>query len=288
MSNKEFASNHHDRAEAGAQLSGGFDREHLSQQVQSLFDKLKSSSGEAKNSTDGLKYLDLDKTVEKNGSGSAERTKSPDGQSANGSAAAERAKGLDNQSNIHDKKAGDPKFPDGSLDRPQLNKPGTVDREGFEQPASKKEDQSGPARNGEPTLRDKLSDKIVGRLSETERRAYDDETKRMEQHRQDVMKWGMSNIVPPPPYPKAPDTPLHGEVERRVREAESKITKDIRERMSPDERERLDSQSRDYDAARRRNFIKNPAGTGERNVPPVPGNAVKNYWDRVRDGVENF
>ena len=137
---------------------------------------------------------------------------------------------------------------------------------------------------------DKLKRSVEDQMTAQERKQYESEEKALAQHKKDVLDWGLKSTWNPEPYPKAPNSPMHDVIARRVQDAETAIGKDVRREMSPGEQRRLDEQFQEYrDAIRKANEIKDPLGTGGTfRAKPEPGPAVKDYFKRVGVATEDY
>lgn len=137
---------------------------------------------------------------------------------------------------------------------------------------------------------DKLKRSVEGQMTAQERKQYEAEEKALTQHKRDVLDWGLKSTLNPEPYPKAPNSPMHDAIDRRVQEAEAAIGKQVRREMSPGEQRRLDEQFQEYrDAIRKANETRDPLGTGGMyRAKPEPGPAVKDYFKRVGAAAEDY
>jgi hypothetical protein len=140
------------------------------------------------------------------------------------------------------------------------------------------------------TLSDRIRRHVESKMTPEEQKKFDDENKALAEHERKVISWAMTMMVPPPPYPQMPDTPMHKEINRRAERLENQISEEVRGQMSQTDLRRLDSQMKEYqqknqDATRIRNLV----GTGEGFRPlPTPGNAIKDYFDRVSEATERY
>ncbi len=137
---------------------------------------------------------------------------------------------------------------------------------------------------------DKIKRSVEGQMTAQERKQYEAEEKALAQHKKDVLDWAIKSTLNPEPYPKAPKSPMHDAIDRRVQEAEAAIGKQVRREMSPGEQSRLDEQFQEYrDAIRKANETRDPLGTGEMyRAKPEPGPAVKDYFKRVGAAAEDY
>jgi hypothetical protein len=137
---------------------------------------------------------------------------------------------------------------------------------------------------------DKLKRSVEGQMTAQERKQYEAEEKALTQHKRDVLDWGLKSTLNPEPYPKAPNSQMHDAIDRRVKEAEAAIGKQVRREMSPGEQRRLDEQFQEYrDAIRKANETRDPLGTGGMyRAKPEPGPAVKDYFKRVGAAAEDY
>lgn len=138
------------------------------------------------------------------------------------------------------------------------------------------------------TLNDQVKDKVMKKMTPEETKRYDEENKKIADFDKEVRRWSTLMTLNPPPFPEAPNCPMHEEVQRRVQQAEQKIADDVRAHMTPAEKERLDKQMKEYeDGVKEARTIHNPMGTGEGFKPlPEPGDAVKDYWYRIKVATE--
>jgi hypothetical protein len=140
------------------------------------------------------------------------------------------------------------------------------------------------------TLDERIRHHVESKMTPEEHKKFDDENKALADHERKVVAWGMSSMIPPPPYPVMPDTPMHKEIGRRAEQLEKQITDQVKSQMSPTDLIRLDVQMKDYT----RRFqdattIHNPLGTGEGFKPmPKPGNAIKDYYDRIAEATDQY
>lgn len=142
------------------------------------------------------------------------------------------------------------------------------------------------------TLNAKLRRHVEGKLAPEERKTFDQENKALAEHERKVISWASTLMVPPPPYPAMPDTPMHREISRRVEKLSEQISEQVRGEMSQTDIRRLDNQLKDYQHKyREATTIRNPMGTGEGfklfNMP-TPGNAIKDYFDRVAEATDRY
>lgn len=137
---------------------------------------------------------------------------------------------------------------------------------------------------------DKLKRSVEGQMTAPERKQYEAEEKALTQHKRDILDWGLKSTLNSEPYPKAPNSPMHDAIDRRVQEAEAAIGKQVRREMSAGEQRRLDEQFQEYrDAIRKANEIKDALGTGGMyRAKPEPGPAVKDYFKRVGAAAEDY
>lgn len=140
------------------------------------------------------------------------------------------------------------------------------------------------------TWEDKIRRVEEDKMTNTERRQYERENEAMERYNDEVRRWGTLETLNPPPFPKHPICPMHQEIDRRVQAAEDEISAQVCSEMSPFERVRLDRQLNQYEEATNDRYrVRNPLGTGEGFAPlPEPGNAVKDYYDRIAEATEGY
>lgn len=193
--------------------------------------------------------------------------------------------------------AGDKHFQSGGKEDQSLGLPG-IKLSGFDQEAPDHE--TSPWKRlwhrfedlvGQPaTLSDHIKEKVVKDLKPEEAKKYAAEEKLLKEHEDAMTRWGLLATINPGLAPKAPDCPMHDEVNKRVAAAEHKITEQIRADMTPHERQRLDKQMREYQVGLKESrMFGDPVGTGGfYQAPPTPGNAVRDYWDRVKEQTEKF
>ena len=138
------------------------------------------------------------------------------------------------------------------------------------------------------TLDDKLRHHCESKMTKEEHQKFDSENKAMEEHQRKVLQWSVSTMIPVPPYPQRPDTPMHKEIDRRTQELQKNITKTVRDSMSPSDLIRLDKSMGDYKRrVEESQTIRNPFGTGEGFRPmPTPGSTIKDYYLRVAEATE--
>ena len=138
------------------------------------------------------------------------------------------------------------------------------------------------------TLEDKLREKAEKDMSPDERKQFEKENKDLAEYHRKLIHWETLATINPPPMPMPPDTPMHKEIEKRVEKMEKEIEDYVKSKMSPQDRERLDKQLKKFeDESAQARRILNPFGTGEGfRRPPEPGNAMKDYWDRVKEETE--
>lgn len=138
------------------------------------------------------------------------------------------------------------------------------------------------------TLDDKVRNHVESKMTPDEHKKFDDEKKALADYERQWQIAATSTMIPPPPIPKMPETPMHKEIDKRVQTMEKEIGDEVKSQMSPTDLKRLDGQMKDYqnkfEESRR---IRNPYGTGEGHDPlPTPGNAIKDYYDRVAEATE--
>lgn len=140
------------------------------------------------------------------------------------------------------------------------------------------------------SLDEKLKHHVEGKMTADERKKFDAETKSLDDYRTRELAWAAGTMLPPPPYPKRPETPMHQEIERRVQELEKKLTSEVRNSMSPTDLIRLDKQMSSYQQqVKEATTIKNPFGTGEAFRPmPKPGTTIQDYYSRVAEFSEKY
>jgi hypothetical protein len=140
------------------------------------------------------------------------------------------------------------------------------------------------------TLGEKLHEKVEKGMTPEEHKRYEQENKQLEEYNRKVVAWGVQATINPGPMPEAPNLPMHKEVDRRVAALEKEIADGVRRDMSPEDRRRLDKQFKTWgDELEDSQKIHNPLGTGEGFRPrPQPGNAVKDYFDRVKEATEKY
>lgn len=139
------------------------------------------------------------------------------------------------------------------------------------------------------TLDDKVRSHVESKMSPEEQKKFNAENKAMDEYHSKMLGWMVSTMIPPPPMPEKPVTPMHQEIEKRAQDMEKQITSDVKSRMSPTDLKRLDDQIKDYqrkyDEATK---IVEPDITGyfHNRELPKPGNAIKDYFDRVAEATE--
>ncbi len=140
------------------------------------------------------------------------------------------------------------------------------------------------------TLDEKLRHHVESKMSEPEHKVFESENKAMEDYRRNVIAWSLSTVLPPPPYPKRPDTPMHEEICRRAEMLEQNITREVRNSMSPTDLIRLDKQMSDYkQRVKESRSIRSPYGTGEAfKMQPKPGFTIQDYFQRVAEATEKY
>jgi hypothetical protein len=164
---------------------------------------------------------------------------------------------------------------------------------GFDQEASKKHESIigsviGTVKNlFEPneTLSDQVKAKVIADLNPHDKRAYDDES--LEANQQAVKNWSLSAAVFDTTYPKPIYEPLHTAVAQRTVEQEEKIATGVETHMTPEERKRLSEQFDQYEGGDKPTII-NPFQLVGGREKSEPGNAIKDYWDRIREATDSF
>ncbi len=137
---------------------------------------------------------------------------------------------------------------------------------------------------------DKLRRVVEGQMSPQERRQYEKENEAMAKYKQELSSWGLLATIEPSPMPKAPDCPMHETVNKRMRDAERVIEKQVRDGMSPEEQKQLDREYREYkEALKKDREPGDPLGTGGLTRPRArPGSAVNAYYRRVNEAVDAY
>lgn len=140
------------------------------------------------------------------------------------------------------------------------------------------------------SLHDKIHEKIESKMTPEERKRYEKENKELEDYNNRVRAWETQMSLIPGPRPARPETPMHGLIDQRTSEAEKQIAKTVLSHMSPEDRARLDKQNTEY-SKQLEEYYKpgNPWGTGDGfRRPPTPGNAIKDYQDRIKEETEKY
>lgn len=140
------------------------------------------------------------------------------------------------------------------------------------------------------SLDDKIRNHVKEKMTADEKKQFEAEDKALAAYKAAEIGWMASTMLPPPPYPKRPDTPMHTELEKRVKDTEKQLTTEVRNGMSPTDLIRLDKQMSSYQQqVKEATFIKNPFGTGEPFRPmPKPGTTILDYYSRVAEQTDKF
>lgn len=143
---------------------------------------------------------------------------------------------------------------------------------------------------GAETISDKIKSKVFEDLTPSEQQKYRNENARIQQSS------GAEKFV------ERMMSPMHNKVDQQSRDIEEKITEKIRSTMSAGEKGRLDEQLQKFEEKKIESKIRKDAvnsGLGKMamvfpvvkltstimklEAEPVPGNAVKNYFDRIKE-----
>jgi len=139
---------------------------------------------------------------------------------------------------------------------------------------------------------EKVRDSVLKDMSQNpkEQKQYDQEEKDLKDYHSKMLRWETQANMNPGNPPSPPDCPMHEEVERRVQMAEKQIAAQVEASMSPEDRDRLHKQMDEYSkACGDRYKDENPMGTGGGMGPmPEPGNAIKDYYDRIGEATERY
>ncbi|MCC7528347.1 MAG: hypothetical protein IT342_07480 [Candidatus Melainabacteria bacterium] len=139
------------------------------------------------------------------------------------------------------------------------------------------------------TVGEKVRESIKSKMTPEERKQYGKEEEALEKHRSAVRNWQMQMTLEPGPCPKAPDTPTHDAVRKRLEQAEQEIEKRVRAQMSPEERKALDKEMAEYKKSTQIGLqSKNPLETGGFQPLPTPGPAIKEYYKRIAQAAEVY
>ncbi len=140
------------------------------------------------------------------------------------------------------------------------------------------------------SLDDKIRNHVKDKMTADEKKSFEAEDKALAAYKAAELAWMASTMLPPPPYPKRPDTPMHTELDQRVKDTEKKLTTEVRNSMSPTDLIRLDKQLSSFEQqVKEATLIKNPFGTGEPFRPmPKPGTTILDYYSRVAEQTEKF
>jgi hypothetical protein len=137
------------------------------------------------------------------------------------------------------------------------------------------------------TVHDRVSDLVTKQMTPEERKQYEEQKDAY--NSEWMRKMTEANIngggLPDINDPKYAMLKEH---QRRVDAMEKEIAEEVRASMSPADRERLDAQFKEYGKALDEHWSNdNPYGTGGGFRPlPQPGNAIKDYFDRIGEAVE--
>jgi hypothetical protein len=146
------------------------------------------------------------------------------------------------------------------------------------------------------TIVDHVKDKVVDDMKNSKNPAeqkkyqeYQEEQKKLDKYNEEKAHWGLQANINAK-FPEAPNCPIHDEVDKRVQKAEQQIANDVRAHMTPAELKALDKATKEYeDGVREAHTIHNPMGTGEGfKQPPPPGEALKDYWYRIKVASETY
>lgn len=142
----------------------------------------------------------------------------------------------------------------------------------------------------DPSLQDKIKEKVESQMSPQEKARYEAENKALEQYQDKLRQWQVQETINRSPMPAAPDTPMHREVDKRVQQVERQITETVRSKMSSEDIRRLNDQFGKFN----REALENPCGTDSlsdcyrpRNKPE-PQNAIKDYYDRLAEDTQKY
>jgi|GEM_PF-6452956 len=137
------------------------------------------------------------------------------------------------------------------------------------------------------TVHDRVSDLVTEQMTPEERKQYEDQkdaynSEWMRSMTQENLMGGQVPDINDPKYA------MLKEHQNRVAAMEKEITEEVRAQMSPADRERLDTQFKEYGRALSEHWNDgNPYGTGGGFRPlPQPGNAIRDYYDRIGEAVE--
>jgi hypothetical protein len=123
------------------------------------------------------------------------------------------------------------------------------------------------------TSEDKLRTVVVDLLMPSERKAFELENNSLAAWESRKFLQSVAAAAGLFTLPARPETPMHDEIERRVKLIEQLISLEVRADMTDNERQRLDSQLEKYKNG--------PAGQ-------EPPNAVKDYLDKLDESVRKY
>lgn len=163
---------------------------------------------------------------------------------------------------------------------------------GFEQKASKKNesvidsliDTVKEFVGNSDTLSSQVRNKIVDNLSPDQKKAYDHETEKIKEYEEKIKEYERLSFVEgiSCELPERLSTPMVDEVNLRTLEQERKIAAGVEAQMSPEDLKRVNKQLSVYQSSEYRPY---PSVVMER---AQPGNALKDYWDRIREATDAF
>lgn len=136
------------------------------------------------------------------------------------------------------------------------------------------------------TVHDRVSDLVTEQMTPEERKQYEDQKDAY--NSEWIHNMSQDNIAGQGPDINDPKYAMLKEHQTRVAAMEKEITDEVRAQMSPADRERLDTQFKEYGKALGEHWDDgNPYGTGGGFRPlPQPGNAIRDYYDRIGEAVE--
>ncbi|HEY9714872.1 MAG TPA: hypothetical protein V6C72_15495 [Chroococcales cyanobacterium] len=158
-----------------------------------------------------------------------------------------------------------------------------VDRTGFQQEAPDNDNgfwhQIGRYFSHHDTLDEKVRQGVIDHLSSKDKDQYDREEQAMRDYRirMATMDSLVGGLEPPP------NCPMHDKVDRLTEKTEEKIAGDVRSHMTPTDLKRVDKQMQDYDEAVWKWYEHGGFG-----AKPEPGNALKDYWDRLKEATGTY
>lgn len=137
------------------------------------------------------------------------------------------------------------------------------------------------------TVADRVKEGVEKRMSPAEQEQLHKEELEYENRR---LQWMTQSTLNPGPMPDVNDYPMIVKRDQMVRDAEQQIVRQVRENMSPSDRELLDRDRQEYERKwDEYTTITNPYGTGEGFRPaPKPSAQMKAFQERVAKAVEQF